>query len=227
MAAEHEIRALVLDFDGLILDTESTGFEAWRAAYEAHGVALPRETWCAAIGTDTRAFDPLAHLCSVVDGPIDVSALQRRRRRHRDTLIAGLGPMPGVTSRLREARARGLRAAIASSSPRDWIEGHLARLGLASFFDVLATEEDVAAVKPAADLYLHAVDRLGARAEQAIALEDSPNGVAAAKAAGLVCVAVPGPMTRDLCFARADLVIPSLRGRRLSAIVRDALAAAG
>ena len=135
----------------------------------------------------------------------------------------GLEVMPGVAVRLAEARELGLRAAIVSSSPHSWVEGHLARSGLRHFFDALITYENEGAAKPAPDLYLRAMSVLGLEPAQAIAFEDSPNGVASAVAAGLFCVAVPGPMTRPLCFAQADLVLESLLERTLPELFESAI----
>jgi len=109
-----------------------------------------------------------------------------------------------------------------SRSPADWVVPHLERLGLAARFDAIATRDHVADAKPAPDLYLLATAQLGVDPAQAIAFEDSPNGVASAKAAGLYCVAVPGPMTAALCFDHADAKIHSLSARTIAAWIREA-----
>ena len=204
------MRALVFDFDGLILDTETSVYEAWRATYADHGHELPLELWHSAIGTDGSSYDPLEHLRDLVDTPLDVEALQSRRRTIRDSMLAELSVMPGVEACLDHARQRGMRIGIASSSPLDWVAPHLERLELLEFFETIVTRDRVPSAKPAPDLYLRAVEELGVAPRDAIALEDSPNGVAAAKSAGLYCVAVPGPMTRGLSFDQADAVVPSL-----------------
>jgi len=204
------IRALVFDFDGLILDTETSVYEAWRTVYEEHGHVLPKDRWLTRIGTDGSAFDPLAELCTRVGGPLDAEQIRRRRMAFHRAHIAQLDQMPGVQACLEYARAESFGTAIASSSPGSWVNGHLERLGLAHFFDQVVTVEHVEAAKPAPDLYLRATELLGVDPGDAIALEDSPNGVESAKAAGLFCVAVPGPMTRTLSFASADAVLSSL-----------------
>ncbi len=203
------VRALVFDLDGLILDTESTVYATWHAVYRDHGVALPLDRWQQAIGSDDTHFEPLSFL--LAERPsIDVDALHERRRVHREQLLAELGPCAGVAERLAEARARGLRLAVASSSGRAWVEHHLDRLGLRPHFAAVRCREDVARVKPDPALYRSAVDALGVPPQDAVAFEDSPNGVAAAVAAGLRCVAIPGPMTRGLCFDAAHLWLGSL-----------------
>ncbi|MFQ5415617.1 MAG: HAD-IA family hydrolase [Myxococcota bacterium] len=136
---------------------------------------------------------------------------------------ARMDPMPGIPACLRAARRHRLGVAVASSSPRSWVAGHLERIDLRSFFDAISAEEDVRRVKPAPDLYLHATAALGVLPGAAVAIEDSPNGVEAAKAAGLVCTAVPGPMTRHLRFDAADVVLDTLEGRPLQDVIRSAV----
>jgi HAD superfamily hydrolase (TIGR01509 family) len=222
MVRTAEIQAIVFDFDGLVLDTETCVFESWREAYERHGVSLSLDDWCAAIGTDSSAYDPLENLKSQVGPGFDAEAMQRRRRATRDDMLMRMDPMPGISACLRAARQRRLGVAVASSSPRAWVSGHLDRIGLRSLFDAISAEEDVHSVKPAPDVYLHAIATLGVEPSAAIAIEDSPNGVAAAKAAGLRCIAVPGPMTRHLLFDQADAVLDTLAGRPLDDVIEFA-----
>ncbi len=204
------MRALVFDFDGLILDTETSVYEAWRIVYEEHGQVLPRDRWLTRIGTDGSAFDPLVELRARVGESLDAERIRERRMAYHRAHIEGLDQMPGVRACLEHARAKSIATAIASSSPFNWVNGHIERLGLAHFFDQIVTAEQVNAAKPAPDLYLRAIELLGVDPGDAIALEDSPNGVQSAKAAGLYCVAVPGPMTRTLSFEAADVVLESL-----------------
>jgi HAD superfamily hydrolase (TIGR01509 family) len=215
-------RALVFDLDGLLVDTESVDFTAWDRAYRDWGHELPRADWVARIGSDGRGFDPLAHLESLVGDDFDGEALQSVRRAHRDTLLEDLEPMAGVQEILDAADRRGLPRAVASSSDREWVNARLERVGLRARFEVLRCAEDVARVKPDPGLYLAAVAALEVEPAQAVAFEDSPNGVAAATAAGLFCVAVPGPMTRGQAFERADLVVSSLAEISLDAVIEAA-----
>ena len=219
------IRALVFDFDGLILDTETSVYEAWRTVYEEHDQVLQKDRWLTRIGTDGSAFDPLAELRERVGGTLDAEQIRTRRMAFHRAHIAGLDQMPGVSGCLEYAQAESIGTAIASSSPFDWVNGHIERLGLAHFFDQVVTVEDVDAAKPAPDLYLRATELLDVNPGDAIALEDSPNGVQSAKAAGLYCVAVPGPMTRSLSFEAADAVLKSLDARPAGEWIAQAAAA--
>ena len=130
--------------------------------------------------------------------------------------------LPGVEEYIREAKARGMKVGLASASWGDWAPGHLERLGLHVHFDAIKTAADVERVKPDPALYLAALDALGLDATEAIALEDSPNGIAAAKAAGLFCVAVPNAMTRDLDVRAADLRLASLAAMPLAELLEIA-----
>ena len=219
------IRAVVFDFDGLILDTETSVYEAWRTVYEEHDQVFPRDRWLMRIGTDGSAFDPLVELRARVGEALDAQQIRRRRMAFHRAHIEKLDQMPGVRACLEYARAESIGTAIASSSSNDWVNGHIERLGLAHFFDQVVTVEHVEAAKPAPDLYLRATERLGVDPNDAIALEDSPNGVQSAKAAGLFCIAVPGPMTQTLSFDAADTILTSLDARPAGEWIAQAEAA--
>jgi putative hydrolase of the HAD superfamily len=114
-----------------------------------------------------------------------------------------------------------LRLGIASNSERAWVTGHLSRLGLLEAIDQIRCYDDVLHPKPYPDSYLAVLEALGVTAGQAVAFEDSPVGVAAAKTAGLLCVAVPNSVTKNLAFPGADLVISSLAGVSLEKLVES------
>ena len=213
-------RALFLDFDGLVVDTETTDFESWRLVYDEHGFELPRDRWVEIIGTDGSGFDPFAHLCELTARALVEDEVRSRVRGHRSRLFESLVPLPGVPEWMEAARSGGLALGIVSSSPSWWVEEHLERVSLRHHVQFTKTRDDVPRVKPHPDLYLHALEHTGVEAGEAIAVEDSPHGVRAAKAAGLFTVAVPGPMTRDLDFSHADLVLDSLASRSLGAVRR-------
>lgn len=202
------IRALLFDFDGLLIDTEGPSYRAWMEVYERHGHELPLDVWSSAIGT-IDGFDPTRHLAGL-GVTLDEHALEARRLRDLD--LCDLEELrPGVAELLAEADRRRLRKAIVSSSSDDWIARHLDRRRLLDRFDVVvAANGDAARAKPRPALYLEVLDRLGVTADKAIAFEDSPNGIAAAKAADLFCVAVPNTVTGALDLTAADRVVGSL-----------------
>lgn len=213
-------RAVIFDFDGLILDTETPEFRAWQEIYRAHGVELALEAWLPCIGTGS-VFDPHAHLEDLAGAVLDRTTVAEARRRHSAELIARETLRPGVRLTLESARALGWRIGLASSSSRDWVEPNLGRLGIREFFETLQTGDLVAAVKPHPELYERALAALGVAGDEAVALEDSLNGVRAARAAGIFVVAVPNEMTRHLDLGEADLVLPSLEELDLAAFAGD------
>jgi HAD superfamily hydrolase (TIGR01509 family) len=204
------IKALVFDFDGLILETETPAYETWAEIYREHGHELPRERWVQNIGAAAWPFDALEHLASLVTAPVDREAIKARREARKVELVAALEAMAGVRDYLCDARRLGLKVAIASSAPDAYVCGHLERLAIRDGIDAVVCRDHVARGKPFPDLYLRALEDLGVSAREAIAFEDSANGIAAAKAAGLRCVAVPNPVTSALDLSAADLRLDSL-----------------
>jgi HAD superfamily hydrolase (TIGR01509 family) len=198
------IKALVFDFDGLILETETPAYRSWAEIYREHGHELPRDRWLDYIGREAGWFDALTHLESLVPAPFDRDAVRRRREERRAELLAELDVMAGVRDYIAEGRRLGLRLAIASSSPTNYVRVHLGRIDLSDVWDAVVCREDAPRAKPAPDLYLRAVELLGIAPDEALALEDSPNGIAAAKDAGLWVVAVPNELTVAGDLSRAD-----------------------
>jgi HAD superfamily hydrolase (TIGR01509 family) len=207
------VRAFLFDFDGLLLDTELASRAGWQLLYREHGHELPTDLWATVVGTTHAPFDPMAHLEELVGEPLEREALNERRYAHEMALIEAEELRPGIAEYLAAAKRHGLRRAIVSSSTREWVEMHLQRLEEAVGWDAICTaDRDPTRAKPSPTLYLEALDALGVTADEAVAFEDSPNGVLAAKAAGVFCVAVPNEVTRDLGLeeAGADLVLDSL-----------------
>jgi len=210
--------AVVLDFDGLIVDTESPILAIWQEVFREHGCELSLHDWERALGSH-GAYDPCAHLAELTGRIFDHEAL-RTAVRARNTEACGRQPLlPGVADLLDQARSIGLRTAVASSSTRGWVEGWLERHGVRSVVDAVCGREDVARVKPEPDLFLLAAARLGVPPAACVVFEDSPNGIRAAKRAGMACVAVPNPVTARLRLPDPDLVLPSLAGLRLSELL--------
>ena len=217
------IEALIFDFDGLIMDSETADYQSWRETYASFGVELPLDVWMQNIGSVTF-FNPYTYLEEVVGRPLDCEAVHAARKKRDHELIAQQMVLPGVEAYLEEARALGLKLGIASSSRHPWVEGQLVRLGLNGRFDTICCRDDVDnRAKPDPAVYLEAVARLEVQPRQALALEDSPNGAAAAKAAGLWCVAVPNNMTRSLPFPAIDGRLASLADMPLKQLLTEVL----
>jgi len=213
------IRALVFDFDGLILDTEEPVYRSWLEVYQAHGEELPFERWVQIVGSTTTGFHPQHHLEERLGRPLPQEVLDRRIGRRTEMILAQ-ELLPGVVSHLDAARELGWQLGVASSSTADWVRGHLARLGILDRFDCLRCRDDVVHVKPEPDLYIAVLECLGVGASEAIAIEDSPHGITAAKRAGMRCVAIPNSITARLDLSHADVTLTSLADVTLQQLLR-------
>jgi HAD superfamily hydrolase (TIGR01509 family) len=216
--------AIVFDFDGTILDTETPEYQSWVEIFTEYRVELPLETWTACIGLGAAAikFDPYACLEESLRRRVNRSLIRQRRRARFYELLALQEPRPGIVAWLKAARAQDIPLAIASSSDRDWVVGHLKRLGLRDYFMLLRCADDVTHTKPHPELYLTACAALNARPAHSIAIEDSPNGLRAAKSAGMFVVACPNPMTASLSFDAPDLYLSTAESLSLETLIQHA-----
>jgi HAD superfamily hydrolase (TIGR01509 family) len=213
------IRALLFDFDGTIVDTESPAFRAWREAFEEHGHELLLQDWSAAIGT-LGGYDPVEQLERLTGRRLDPEAVRAAVRRRHLELVEVEALRPGIAEYVLHARDRGLEIAVVTSGSRDWVTTLLDRLSLAEgWHSFHCADGDRAVAKPRPDLYRNALRALGVGPAEAIAIEDSPNGVRAAKAAGIVCVATPNEATRELDLSEADIVLDTLADLPLAALL--------
>lgn len=206
------IKAVLFDFDGLILDTEYPEYQAWCTVYDSYGCSIPMEKWILNIGRGTALFDPYEDLATQYNKPIDTNVVRATKRAHFTELMREQPLLPGIELLLNEAREAGILCALVSSSPRDWIMRFLPTYGIESHFHCLCTGDEVANTKPDPDLYLLALERLNLASEEVIALEDSPNGVRAAQKAGIFCIAVPNRITHHTPLDHANHILPSLEG---------------
>jgi HAD superfamily hydrolase (TIGR01509 family) len=185
-------------------------FQSWSAVYASYGATLSLDEWARGIGTSADAFDPVAELARQTGKTIKREDAVQQYHSLSQSLLASAPAIPGVRERIAEAGELGLTLAIASSSSRAWVEGHTVRLGLRQQFALIRGAEDVARVKPDPELYLSALEGLHLQPDEALVLEDSPNGVLAANRAGVYCVAVPNELTRHLSLDHANRQISSL-----------------
>jgi HAD superfamily hydrolase (TIGR01509 family) len=214
------VAAVVFDFDGLLMDTESTSLESWQYEWRQHGLELDVSTFFADHGDDLTQ-ERYARLAQAA-GPGYAQVVSHERRiAYRDELNAGLGLAPGIGRWLDEARELGIRLAVASSSPAAWVRGLLGRTGVLDRFEVLAYGDEVQLAKPDPGVYLLALERLGLPGPRAIAVEDSAHGVIAAQGAGMRCVAIPHPHADPARFAAADLLLASAAEISLARLLRS------
>jgi HAD superfamily hydrolase (TIGR01509 family) len=201
-------RAVVFDMDGLLLDTELLWHAAEVALFERHGDTFTWDDKMRVIGTSfaaSGAFFAERLGLPAADGPALVAEMHELMR---DLLRRDVRARPGAVALVRALHARGMPVALASNSTRDLVDLALASAGLADAFDATVSSSEVEHPKPAPDIYLRACELLGVAPAEAVALEDSPSGIAAAKAAGLACIAVPQFVETDV--SAADEVVDSL-----------------
>jgi HAD superfamily hydrolase (TIGR01509 family) len=214
MKLKAPLEGILFDFDGLILETETPIFQAWQEKFQEYGQDLSLEEWSVILGKSKEHLGPIEEfLSSFAEQEIrekivkDVSAREL-------SLINDQQPLPGAVELIRKSHQKGLRLGIVSSSDRIWVHAHLSRLGLLEYFNHTSCADDVQEAKPDPALYHLGLQKLGCTPDKVLVLEDSPTGVLAAKRAGLYCIAVPNPLTRQLQFnlngGAPDLVLNSL-----------------
>lgn len=218
------IKALIFDFDGIIIDSESPELQAWREVFAARGRDLDLNVWADLVGRPRNHFDLYSYFQENIDPAVDLDALRKDRRARVIALTEQQPVLPGIHDYLRGARNLGLKIGMASSSSSNHVRGHLQRLELLHYFDTTKCFEDTGAHKPEPAPYLAVLDELGVAPHEAVAFEDSPNGVTAARAAGIFCVAVPNPVTCCLPLDHADHQVASLAEEPLDQILGRALA---
>ncbi len=213
------LKALLFDFDGLILDTETPEYLVWKNIYHEHGFDFPHDEWGRIIGGyGLSDFDAADNLSRLAQGRLDSASLRARHSVESLAMIHSQSILPGVTDMIRDAKTRKLKLAIASSSPHAWVDDQTKRLGIFDQFDAVVCADDVGAgrTKPNPDLFLTALDRLNVEKDTAVVFEDSPNGVKAANRAGIYVVAVPNPVTSLLSLEGANRIVRSLAELTLS-----------
>jgi HAD superfamily hydrolase (TIGR01509 family) len=213
------VRAIIFDFDGLILETEEPTYQSWAEIFQSFGLSLPFSTWMANVGTTQGDFDPQRELERLVNGSLDWEQIETRRREIEDRLIEAQPALPGASQYLHDARRLGYKVGIASNSPMEWVKKYMTRLSLMDCVDRFSTSDFVRHIKPDPEIYLNALQALEVSASEAIALEDSLIGVRAARRAGIFCIAVPNPLIRGATFDEANFHLQSLEEMPLESLL--------
>lgn len=210
-------QAIIFDFDGLILDTESPQAEVWRDIFIRAGAPFDLQVYNSIIGSfDSDVYRPEVVIADLInDGRTPLDVLTQVELAQNELILAK-SLNPGVLEVLEEAKRRGILTAVGSSSPSVWVNGHLSRLGLKDRFEAIVTVDEVSLPKPSPEIFELVLKRLGVKAEDALVLEDSFNGVLAANKANIRVVAVPNPVTEVMDFSLANEVLESLLELKLS-----------
>lgn len=223
------LRALIFDVDGTLAETEEVHRQAFNQTFTEAGLAWhwERQDYKRLLKVTGGKERMAAHRASVGAGPTDaeIATLHRLKTARYAQIVAsgGVALRDGVAELIVVARAQGLRLAVATTTNRPNVDALcLACWGKAAdqVFDVIAAGDEVAAKKPAPDVFLLALQRLGVKADQALAFEDSRNGLLSAQAAGLRVVITPSVYTAEDDFAGADWTLPSLATVHLPPMLR-------
>lgn len=210
MEVRNDLQAVFFDFDGTILDTEEPAFVVWQELFMSYGCDLALDEWLPGVGT-LLGFDPaglLMRRAGIDLDPKELEAAQDERVRER---LRGQPLRPGIQDLVQNAIDRGLKVAVVTSASTDWVLENLERMNLAHLWPlIVAANDDPSRSKPNPTLYLEACRMLEVEPGRGLAIEDSANGVAAAKAAGLTCVAFPNRVTRRMKLDAADVVVEDL-----------------
>ncbi|MES2921147.1 MAG: HAD family phosphatase [Verrucomicrobiota bacterium] len=202
--------AVLFDFDGVLVDTEGAIYQAWLRNFQIHGHDLPLDVYTRCIGSDFATWSPKTHLEELSGLSFDWHDLDARRQEEILRDLTDEGTMPGVIPLLEQLTRAETRRAVVSSSSHHWVDGWLEKLEFAHHFETVVCRGDAPQIKPAPDLYLEAAKRLGLQPAECLVIEDSLNGMIAAKAAGMTVWIVPNRVTAGLDFSEADRIFPSL-----------------
>ncbi|MGY4690672.1 HAD family hydrolase [Salibacterium sp. K-3] len=211
---EHAVKAVIFDFDGLIMDTETRQYDVLQELFIEHGSDLPLEVWQQEIGTST-GLTPADYLAARTGKLVEQEPFLKLLEERFLERLTHEAARPGVHDRLREARDMGLAVGLASSSDYDWVSRHLKHLGLFEYFTCIRTSDDVEHVKPDPALYDQTAACLGVEPAECLVFEDSANGALAAERAGMRCVIVPNKVTESLEFGRVDRRLASMEDATL------------
>ena len=203
--------AIIFDFDGTLIDTESPDFRGCELLFAEHGLTLDVKIWAEKIVGHTTGYDDLfASILTTSQNGLTADSLRKRLKELWATTFTQVELMPGVDRLIPQLSNAGFPLAIATASDKAWVNRWLGQHSLLSYFHAIATRDDVEHNKPAPDVYLFAASQLGVKPERCLVFEDSVAGMQSAKAAGMTVIAVPSPVTKSLNFSRADGLVDGL-----------------
>lgn len=209
------MRALVFDYDGLIVDSETPEYYCWKKVYEDHGESLPVQDWVHVVG-GAQHFDMRAELERRLGRAIEAwERVDASRVEHYRSIFDQQSLLPGVQALFDEGRRLGWKIGVASNSTSGWVSSGLKRFGLHGHVGALRARDTAKAPKPDPAPYLEVLEELGALAQPSFGFEDSAPGVAAARAAGLTVIAVPNELTKHHDLRAAHHLLESLEHFKL------------
>ncbi len=216
MQTEIPRQALIFDFDGLIVDTESIGVKIFENAFSKVGLTFDVDGFVKLVGLATGGeYDPWTIYANHT-GKYSPEEVHERYSMRVDEAVRQAKPLEGVLELIDEAKSQGLLLAVGTSSPKSWVYPKLEHFGILDKFDTIVTSDDVTEGKPSPEIFLKVLERLQVEPQNALVLEDSTNGTIAANRAGVRVVVVPNAITSREDHERADFILPSLKNLQLS-----------
>ncbi|HEY8584075.1 MAG TPA: HAD family phosphatase [Capillimicrobium sp.] len=209
--------AVIFDCDGLLVDSETAWSRAETVLYERRGVTFTHAHKRELVGTSGPIAQATVERHLGLQAGEGVTLQEEMHVLARQEIERHAPAMPGAAELVAALREQGMPIGMASNSPLELVHASLRAAGLAGVFEIVVSAEEVEHGKPAPDVYLEASRRLGVDPERCVALEDSPTGVAAASAAGMLVVGVPSMEGMEL--AGASIVAASLHADEVRAAV--------
>lgn len=212
--------AVIFDMDGVLIDSEPIHYEVEERIFGQIGIDVPEPVHRSYVGTSSQFM--YSDLKSRFGLKQQVTELMEMDDLFRSAFIKSLDDIhlnEGVSSLLNELKSAGLKLAVATSSSPEIVNVLLKNCGIASIFDAIVTTEEAGKSKPAPDVYWLAARIVGVSPAGCIVFEDSPNGISAAKNAGMYCIAVQSDYIALEELSKADFVIKTFRGMTLGKLI--------
>ncbi|MED1202968.1 HAD family hydrolase [Heyndrickxia acidicola] len=198
------MKAIIFDFDGTIIDTESVWYEqSKKLLLEQYEFELELEVFARFIGTHEDGIN--VYYKKSVGESFDIKQFNQQLNERVNEHVQAISAREGFSTLFEKAKEIGLKIGLATSSGQQWIEPFLARFGILNQFDAICTRDEVSRVKPDPELYELALKKLRVDPSEAVAIEDSVNGSLSALGAGLSCIVIPNPVTSHSSF-HADTI---------------------
>lgn len=216
--SEPHLEAVLWDMDGVIADTAEYHYSAWRDVFKERGVEFSKEDFMPHFGQrhDTIIEFGLGDKLT----PEDVDAItEKKQALYRQRVSENIVPLPGAIELIRSLNEHGIKTAVASSAVPKNIDVILKGLGIENSFQAIAFGTEVAEGKPSPQIFELAAKRLGVKPANCVVIEDAIAGVAAAKSAGMKCIAVTNSHPRTN-LKKADLVVDTLEEVNISVLSR-------
>lgn len=203
-------KAVLFDFDGVILDTEWPIYQTYVDLFAEEGQEIPIATYVQCIGSNFDTWSPEKYLESLTGKQYDWASINPMRQKKILEALRKPVALPGVHALFEQLKCADTPIAVVSSSSHSWVDGWLDKLNLAHYCRTTVCRGDAPRIKPAPDLYLEAARQLNIAPHDCLVIEDSMNGILSAREAGCQSIAVPSRLTSVLDFSIADRVIHSL-----------------